>query len=235
MGVEWCTKHGDYNTFICAVPSSSDCISVYSLISCSCWFPLQSLHLCSASLFIVVHIGFASYHFLCTPMKSHIFPSGSHSLSLTFHLLCQWMKEQINMRWREMQWEGEEDRLCLVHWWHCFLEWEPPDDAESSALVTRAPPLSKRPRESLICCLCSLDPLTCPVMVPLSHHKTSIWNTFIGNLTCNVLQGFWWESKQKNVSENSNTCSKKLATFSRTWDSWLCSVWWLYRSSKLHQ
>lgn len=61
-----------------------------------------SLDLCSAAFSYYSTLVFARYHFLCTPMKSHIFPSGSHSLSLTFLLLCQWMNERISKRWREM-------------------------------------------------------------------------------------------------------------------------------------
>lgn len=61
-----------------------------------------SLDLCSAAFSYHSTLVFARYHFLCSPMKSHIFLSGSHSLSLTFFPFCQKMKEQISKRWREM-------------------------------------------------------------------------------------------------------------------------------------
>lgn len=115
-----------------------------SVIYCLCFRPHNISRSLFCGLFIVVHIHFCQISFPLYLYEVSYFPLW---FSQTFINIPSSLpvNERTNQRGGEKCREGEEDRLGLVHWWHCFLEWEPPDDTKPLAPVTGASAPPKGP------------------------------------------------------------------------------------------
>lgn len=172
-------------------------------IYCSCFRPHKYLSISVLRPFHSSTFIFARYHFLCTSMKSHIFPSGSHSLSLTFLCLCQWTKEQIKEverdveRGRRTGWVSYTGGIVFgmrTPWWYRAI-----------GPGNRSPTSPKRAPANLYSAACVQS--TCsPVQLQCLCGMTSPVITIV-NMQCAVLQ---WGCVGLQKNRQKQKCAWKL-------------------------